>query len=167
MNGVSAGLGDARGVSACVRMCMRILLVAAALAAVEDAFLPAPASPATLFAGPMPNASAARAIRLRAIRLRAIRLRGGTDARGGGSIPSGDEKEEEEEEEEYEEEEEEDGSIHTVDSADALDAVSVLADWDDKCVMSSANLFSVLCCTAREQRTDTLPYDACPALHGG
>ncbi len=141
-------------------MCMRILLVAVALAAVEDAFLPAPATPATLCTGPMPIASAALAIRLRA-----IRLRGGTNARGGGSIPSGDENDDDEEEEE--EEEEEDGSIHTVDSADALDAVSVLADWDDKCVLSSANLFAVLCCTAREQRTDTLPYDAFPALHGG
>jgi hypothetical protein len=102
MNGVSAGVGDVKGVRECVRVCMRILLVAAALAAVEDAFLPAPALPATLCAGSMPSASAARAIWLRA-----IRLRGGTDARGGGSIPSGDEKDEEEEEEEEEKEEEE------------------------------------------------------------
>ena len=136
MNGFSAAARDAQGVRACshacTRVCMRILLVAAALAAVEDAFLPAPATPATLCTGPRPLRVPCQ-----------IRLRGGTDA---GSIPSGDE-----EKEEKEDDEDEASSIHIVDSADALDAVSLLADWDDKCVMSSANLFSVLCCTVREK----------------
>jgi len=123
------GGGVMQGAPQMPRVCLRVLLAAAVLAAVEDTLPPVPAPPGAGAATVRARTAGPGVSDTGEYGDCAVRLRGGANARGGDQMRSGSDGDDDEQEEEREG----DGSTR-VDSADVIDAASVLADWDDTCV---------------------------------